>query len=100
MATPLPLDLVCPNPDQPRKIFEAKALDELAESIRMNHLLQPITVRPMGDVYQLVMGERRWRAHCLLRDRGQLPSGTIEANIRDMDEIQRDVEAIVENFAR
>lgn len=100
MSTPIPLDLVRANPDQPRKIFDPAKLDELAESIRSNRLMQPITVRPMGDEYQIVMGERRWRAHLLLRDRGHLPTGTIDAEIREMDDIQRDVEAIVENFAR
>lgn len=100
MFQSLPLALVRPNPDQPRKKFDAKGLDELAESIRVNRLMQPITVRPIGDEYQIVMGERRWRAHCLLQERGLLPTATIDAHIREMDEIQRDVEAIVENFAR
>ena len=52
-----------PNREQPRKTFDQKALDELAESIKKNGVLQPLLVRPLSDgSYQLVAGERRWRA--------------------------------------
>ena len=51
-----------PNKDQPRKKFDEDALEELADSIKEKGLLQPITVSPKGDRYQIVMGERRWRA--------------------------------------
>lgn len=58
----LPLDLISPNPDQPRTDINEDALDELADSIAKTGLLQPIIVRPMGESYQIIAGERRWRA--------------------------------------
>ena len=59
----VPLDSITPNPRQPRTTFDEEALDELAASITEVGLLQPIVVRPAGDDrYELVMGERRWRA--------------------------------------
>ena len=56
------IDLVEPNPEQPRTRFSEKALDELAQSISVNGLVQPIIVREKGGQYQIVAGERRWRA--------------------------------------
>src|SRR5579859_7454685 len=53
---------VDPNPVQPRRVFEPDRLQELADSIRANGVIQPIVVRPNGGRYQLVAGERRWRA--------------------------------------
>ena len=59
----LPLDVVHPNPDQPRKDFDETALHELADSIAVHGIIQPITVREMGDgTYQIISGERRFRA--------------------------------------
>jgi ParB family chromosome partitioning protein len=58
----LDLDLLVPNAQQPRTSIEEGALDELAQSIRANGLIQPIIVRPAGDRYEIVAGERRWRA--------------------------------------
>ncbi|MEX2263059.1 MAG: ParB/RepB/Spo0J family partition protein [Bryobacteraceae bacterium] len=58
----VPLDHIDPNPLQPRRIFQADRLQELAQSIRANGVIQPLVVRSMGDRYQLVAGERRWRA--------------------------------------
>ncbi len=59
----LPITFLKPNPDQPRRRFDDDAIDELAGSIKARGLLQPILVRPMGrDDYQIVAGERRWRA--------------------------------------
>ncbi|MBO4445821.1 MAG: ParB/RepB/Spo0J family partition protein [Clostridia bacterium] len=59
----LKLNEIEPNKEQPRKTFDEKALQELANSIERNGILQPILVRPMADgSYQLVAGERRWRA--------------------------------------
>jgi ParB family chromosome partitioning protein len=59
----LPLSAVTPNPRQPRQHFDEEALDELAESIKIVGLLQPVVVRAIGpDRYELIMGERRWRA--------------------------------------
>jgi ParB family transcriptional regulator, chromosome partitioning protein len=56
------LDLIEPNAEQPRTRFEETALDELAQSIRANGIVQPIVVRRKGLQYQIVAGERRWRA--------------------------------------
>jgi ParB family chromosome partitioning protein len=56
------IDLIDPNPEQPRTRFVETALDELAASIKSNGIVQPIVVRRSGDRYQIVAGERRWRA--------------------------------------
>jgi ParB family transcriptional regulator, chromosome partitioning protein len=61
-VTELSLDQIEPNSEQPRTRFEDAALDELAQSITANGLIQPIVVRPRGSKYQIVAGERRWRA--------------------------------------
>jgi len=96
----LPTASVIPNPDQPRKRFDPALLAELAESIKQNGLVQPITVRPVAAQkgcpghYQIVAGERRWRAHQLAGiDR-------IAVNIVDMQDAERDILAIVENLQR
>ena len=64
LAGPLQLDidLVEPSPYQPRTRFREEALDELARSIQSSGIIQPIVVRPVGKRYQLIAGERRWRA--------------------------------------
>jgi len=56
------IDLIEPNPQQPRTRFAETGLEELAASIRANGIVQPIVVRPLGGRYQIVAGERRWRA--------------------------------------
>jgi ParB family chromosome partitioning protein len=56
------IDLIDPNPDQPRTRFTEENLNELAQSIRANGVVQPIVLRKRGDRYQIVAGERRWRA--------------------------------------
>src|SRR5258708_9720763 len=58
----VPVDLIDPNPLQARRIFAAERLEELAQSIRANGIIQPLVVRKQGDRYQLVAGERRFRA--------------------------------------
>src|SRR5262245_39837364 len=58
----LPLEVIEPNPMQPRTIFNAEALEELAASIRVNGIIQPLIVRRVGETFQIVAGERRWRA--------------------------------------
>lgn len=60
--THLRIDLIDPNPVQPRRLFQAEALDQLSQSIRLHGIIQPLVVRPHGGRYQLVAGERRWRA--------------------------------------
>src|SRR5438093_11477337 len=58
----LPIERIRPNRSQPRKRFPAESLAELAASIQARGVLQPVVVRRAGDVYELVAGERRWRA--------------------------------------
>jgi ParB family chromosome partitioning protein len=58
----LPIDSIAPNPVQPRSVFQADRLEELAASIRANGIIQPLIVRRHGDGYQIIAGERRWRA--------------------------------------
>lgn len=86
---------IFPNPDQPRKRFAPDALSNLASSIHENGLLQPITVRSAGKGrYEIVAGERRWRAHELIG------ATEIEANVQEMDDASRDINAIIENLQR
>ena len=61
-AQAVAIDLIDPNPLQPRRVFQNERLSELAQSIRANGIIQPLVVRRVGDRYQLVAGERRWRA--------------------------------------
>ena len=56
------IDLIRPNPEQPRTRFTETALEELAQSIAANGVVQPIVIRPKGGGYEIVAGERRWRA--------------------------------------
>ncbi|HEX6021644.1 MAG TPA: ParB/RepB/Spo0J family partition protein [Solirubrobacter sp.] len=60
---PIPVDLICPNPRQPRRRFDQESLHALSESVRERGVLQPVLVRPCpGGTYELIAGERRWRA--------------------------------------
>jgi ParB family chromosome partitioning protein len=83
-----------PHPGQPRRHFDESALTELAESIRARGLIQPIVVRPHGGRFQIVAGERRWRA----AQRAQLHE--VPAIVRDFDDIETLEVAIVENIQR
>jgi ParB family transcriptional regulator, chromosome partitioning protein len=56
------IDLIDPNPRQPRSRFREESLEELAQSIRATGIIQPVVVRPLGERFQLIAGERRWRA--------------------------------------
>ena len=62
MLEDIEVDKIIPNPNQPRRIFDEEALEELAKSIQQVGLIQPLTVRKNGDIYELVAGERRLRA--------------------------------------
>jgi ParB family chromosome partitioning protein len=91
----IPIEAVSPNPRQPRTVFDADAMAELVQSVREVGLLQPVVVRRAGDAsYELVMGERRWRA-CL-----QAGLTVIPAIVRDTtdDHLLRD--ALLENLHR
>ncbi len=85
---------ISPHPDQPRRHFDEAALAELAESIAARGVLQPIVVRPMGDKFQLVAGERRWRA----AQRARLHE--IPCIIKDFDEATTLEVALIENIQR
>ena len=82
------------NPNQPRVQFDEDALDELARSIGERGVLQPILLRPVGQDYQIVAGERRWRA----AQRAQLH--TIPAIVREIDESTTAELALIENIQR
>src|SRR5262249_33262166 len=56
------IDLIEPSPYQPRTRFREEALDELSRSIKASGIIQPLVVRPIGNRFQLIAGERRWRA--------------------------------------
>jgi len=58
----VPIDAIDPNPLQPRRTFQSERLSELAQSIRTNGIIQPLVIRRAGERYQLIAGERRWRA--------------------------------------
>ena len=68
-VTEIPLKEIRPNPNQPRRDFDESALDELAASIKEKGILTPVTVREVEDGYELVAGERRWRASKKCRKR-------------------------------
>lgn len=91
----IPVDMVEPNPYQPRMTFEQEALEELAASIRTLGLIQPITVRKSGEnKYQIISGERRFRA-CRLAGMDMIPAYVKDATDQGMLEM-----AIVENIQR
>ena len=91
----IPIDLVEPNPYQPRLSFDQTALEELAESIKVLGLIQPITVRNIdGGRFQIISGERRFKA-CTLAGMTNIPAYVRDANDQGMLEM-----AIVENVQR
>ena len=93
----IPIELIQRNPDQPRRAFGEAEIEELAASIREKGVLQPVLVRPSPDAagqYQLVAGERRWRA----AQKAGLRS--LPALVRDLDDSQVLEIAIVENVQR
>ncbi len=91
----LSVELIAANPSQPRRRFDDETLDALADSVRERGLLQPILVRPRtGGRYELVAGERRWRA----AQRAGLD--TVPALVQARDDAQTLEAALVENMAR
>ena len=91
----VPVELVVPNPSQPRQRFDEDALDALAGSLAERGVLQPILVRPVpGGTYELIAGERRWRA-------AQLAGfETVPAVVRAQDDVASLELALVENMVR
>jgi ParB family transcriptional regulator, chromosome partitioning protein len=91
----LHVDLVAPNPGQPRKRFDDEALQALADSVKERGVLQPVLVRPRpGGSYELVAGERRWRAARLAG------LETLPALVQQRDNARSLEDALIENMAR
>jgi ParB family chromosome partitioning protein len=88
------VDAIVPNPQQPRKDFDINALNELAGSLRKSGVIQPVVVRKVGPGYQLIVGERRWRA-AKLAGLAQIPAVVREASDAESLEL-----ALVENLLR
>lgn len=92
--TTIPVSAIDPNPSQPRQVFDEDGLRKLADSIRLHGMLQPVLVRPVGERYQLVVGERRWRA-ARMAEVSEVPAIVGEWDDRQVTEL-----ALVENLER
>ncbi len=90
----VPLLSIDPNPRQPRKHFEPERLEELARSIQIHGVLQPLVLTPRGDRYMLVAGERRWRAA------RQVGLESVPAVVLELDDRQAAEISLVENLQR
>jgi ParB family chromosome partitioning protein len=92
--TSLPVEKIRPNPVQPRRSIDPELLDSLAESIRVHGIIQPLVVRPAGEGYEIIAGERRWRA--------ARSAGLKEVPVRVLvlNESQSVQAALVENLQR
>jgi ParB family transcriptional regulator, chromosome partitioning protein len=90
----LALSLIQPNPMQPRTVFNSDGLEELAASIRANGIIQPLIVRQLGEGYQIVAGERRWRA-ARMAELQEVPVVVQDVADRSMLEL-----ALIENIQR
>lgn len=91
----LPISKIEPRADQPRSLFDEQGLEELADSIREHGVIQPLTVRSIGDgFYQIIAGERRWRAS-RIAGIDEVPARIIEADDKKTMEL-----ALVENLQR
>lgn len=94
VAIDLPIEAIAPNPQQPRKDFNDKSLRDLSASMSQSGVLQPVVVRRLGNGYQLIVGERRWRA-------AKLAGLTrIPAVVREASDAQSLELALVENLLR
>jgi ParB family chromosome partitioning protein len=90
----LPIERIDPNPDQPRRRFDGPALERLAASVGLHGVLQPVVVRRAGDRFELVVGERRWRA---ARQAGLETIPAVLADVAPRDRLEL---ALVENVQR
>ncbi len=93
-AREVPIDRVVPSPLQPRSTFGESPLDELVESIRQHGIIQPLIVRPVDGKFELIAGERRWRASKKL---GLATVPVIEREASDRDVLEM---ALIENLQR
>jgi len=91
----LPVELIKPNPSQPRRRFDPESMDVLVASIQASGMIQPLLVRPLADgSFELIAGERRWRAA------QEVGLERVAAVVRDSDEAERLQTALVENMVR
>jgi ParB family chromosome partitioning protein len=90
----LAIDKLSPNPDQPRQQFDTEALQELANSIISHGILLPLVVTPHGDGYNIIAGERRWRAAKIAK------LSVVPAIVRSLKEIEQLEIALIENVQR
>ncbi|NCO65905.1 MAG: chromosome partitioning protein ParB [Candidatus Aquicultor secundus] len=90
----LPLSKIVPNPNQPRKYFDEESFSELVSSVKEYGLVQPVVVRASGSLFELVVGERRWRA---AKEAGLK---TIPAIVRNTSDVEALEIAIIENVQR
>lgn len=90
----IPVRDIRPNPNQPRQHFDPEALEELVHSLKTVGLLQPIVVRPLDDTFEIVAGERRWRAA------GEAGWETVPALVRQTDDADLLRDALLENLHR
>jgi ParB family chromosome partitioning protein len=90
----IPVDRIDPNPEQPRRRFDPEALAHLSDSIEQHGVLQPVVVRRAGDRFQLLVGERRWRA---ARAAGLAAIPAVVADVDDGDRLEL---ALIENVQR
>lgn len=90
----IPLHLIRPRPGQPRRYFDPEALEDLANSIRKHGVLSPVLLRPVGDAFELVAGERRFKA-AAMAGLSQIP-----AIVRELSDAEAQMVAIAENLQR
>jgi len=90
----IPIDHIVSSPYQPRTIFDDERIEELSQTIRTHGIIQPIVVRKVGDTFELIAGERRWRA-CQ-----KLGMETVPAIVREFTDSQAASAALIENLQR
>lgn len=93
-SQPVAMELIDPNPWQPRREFQQDKIEQLAESIDVHGLIEPIVVRKHENRFQIIVGERRWRAHNLLK------KSHINAIVKCADDMQMALIAVAENVDR
>lgn len=90
----IPVDIIVPNPYQPRTVFDDEKIDELCQTIRTHGLIQPIVVRLRNNLYEIIAGERRWRAT------KKLGLERIPAIVKELNDTQTASIALIENLQR
>lgn len=96
-TTELPLEVIHPDPNQPRQHFDQRSLQELSDSIKARGVLQPIRVRPQGEQFEIISGERRYRA----AEKAGLASIPVVIESReDYTQLDQAIDALVENLQR